>query len=386
MSKIKILYIIGSSNIGGAEKMLCSLLKYLDKDRFEAYVACPPEGLMVKDFKRFAKEVNVVDMSGIISGIKAVFSLKRYMKARQIDIVHTHLFSADLIGIIAARLASIPCVIATIHGYNFRVTGVFSLRNIKNYACSLLYKALYVYCSRLTAVSHAVREDLVNRGWARVSPKKIELVFAAVDFEETVGNKEIVAEKHDHIFADNAQKYIGVIANFDRVKGHRVLLKAMPAVLKKMPNIRFLLTGTGEDEEYIKKGVKKAGIQDNVIFLGVVENTARIVYKCDIIVLPSLSEGLPLVVIEAMLFGKPVIASNVGGVPELIKNNENGILVQSSDHNQLSEAVLEMLKDGSKAYLLGQNGKNMIYSEFGSKFRAQEMTRGMETVYQVRNV
>jgi glycosyltransferase involved in cell wall biosynthesis len=378
MNKIKVLQIISSSNIGGAEKMFYELLKYLDKDKFEIYVACPPDGLMAEDFKKFSEEVNVVDFNGLAASVKTIFLLKKYMKQKQIDVVHTHLFSADFAGIIAAKLASVPYKISTIYGYNFRATGQFNLRNIKNYICSFIYKAIYVYCDRITAVSAAVKEDLSSRGWVRVKEQKIEIIYSAVDFEETVKCSENVGKEYDGIFSDNGQKYIGMMANFDRVKGHRVLLKAIPGILKKMPNVKFLLTGNGEDREYIKKRAEKLKIQDNVIFLGVLENAARIISKCDLIVLPSLSEGLPMIIIEAMLFGKPVIASNVGGIPELIKNNENGILVSPNSDKELSEAVVAVLKDDNRSYLLGQRGKNMIYGEFGDKFRAQKMTKEIE--------
>lgn len=382
MNKIKILQIISSSNIGGAEKMFYALLKYLNKDKFEVYVACPPDGLMVKDFKKFAKEVKVIDFNGLVSSIRAIFLLKKYMEQKQVSIVHTHLFSADFTGIIAARLASIPYKIATIYGCNFNVTGQFNLRNIKNYICSFLYKAVYAYCDRITAVSRAVKEDLANRGWIKVKKQKIEIIYAAVDFEEVVKYSEIAGREYDSIFVDNGQKYIGMMANFDRVKGHRILLRAMPKILKKMPNVKFLLTGSGEDREYIKKRVKKLKIQDKVIFLGVLENTARVISKCDLIVLPSLSEGLPIIIIEAMLLGKPVIASNVGGMPELIKDNESGVLVLPNSDKELSEAIVAVLKDDNKIYSLGQKGKSMIYGEFGDKFRAQEMTKKTERLYQ----
>ena len=181
MRRIKILQVVGSSNIGGAEKAFCSLIRYLDKERFEIYIVCPSNGPMLKEYTKYAKEVKVFNFNNWLTRLYGVFYLKRYIKLKKIDVVHTHLFSADFMGLIAARFAGVCSKIATIQGYNFSFTGRFDLRTIKNFFCSLAYRMVYRFSDKIIAVSEALKEDLEQRSGIKVCGENIEVIYNAID-------------------------------------------------------------------------------------------------------------------------------------------------------------------------------------------------------------
>ncbi len=376
MHKIKILQIIGSSDIGGAEKLLYSLLRYLDKDRFEIYVACPANGLMLDNFRKYAKEVKTFNFENWFFNLTTIFTLKNYMKQRRIDIVHTHLYSADFLGIIAASLAGVPCKVATIHGQNFRSTGRLDLRSIKNFFYSFIYRAVYIFYDQIIAVCQALKQDLMKRPGIKLEEEKIKVVYNSIDLKETLKQNHFLHQRLKNASHNNV-KFVAIIGNFDKVKGHWILLKAIPRVLKEMEKIKFLFVGEGEEKKCLQRIAKKLKTEDDIIFAGVQQDILSIINLCDLIVLSSLFEGLPLTILEAMALGKPVVATNVGGIPELVENGKTGLLVPARNPEKLAEAILCLLKNKKLAQEMGRKGRIRV-QQF---FHLRNMIKETENVY-----
>jgi glycosyltransferase involved in cell wall biosynthesis len=372
----KILYIISSSDIGGGEKVLLSLLKYLDKDKFDVFVACPSDGPMFEDFKRYAREVRTFNFRNWLNPL-TILSLKKYMKEKQFDIVHTHLYSADFMGIIAARLVGIPCRISTIHGHNFSSTGQIDLRSIRNLIFSFIYRALYIFCNKIIAVSQSVREGLIRRPGIKVDKRKIDVIYSGFELEELLNHEDVSNNKID----DQGFKSVGVIANFDRVKGHRVLLKAIPEILSEIKDVRFLFAGDGKEKNSLQRLATKLKVKENVFFLGICHDVPRLINSCELIVVPSVMEGLSLVILESIAVGKPVVASRVGGISELVKENENAILVPPWDHRELSRAIIKILKNKEVGLAMRQKNREILQRGFYNKFSARYMTKEIERLY-----
>ena len=381
MRRIKILQVVGSSNIGGAEKAFCSLIRYLDKERFEIYIVCPSNGPMLKEYTKYAKEVKVFNFNNWLTRLYGVFYLKRYIKLKKIDVVHTHLFSADFMGLIAARFAGVCSKIATIQGYNFSFTGRFDLRTIKNFFCSLAYRMVYRFSDKIIAVSEALKEDLEQRSGIKVCGENIEVIYNAID-QDALSHVAGIGDLRLKYAQENGVKLVGVIANFDRIKGHRTLLKAIPAVLAKERDARFIFVGDGEDKRYLERMTKKLKIEDKVIFTGTVRDARSIISACDLVVLPSLFEGLPLVLMEAMLSSKPVVASKVGGIQELVKEGESGLLVPPKDHKRLCEAIANVLRDKELAIAMGARGKAIVSGGAENRFNTRYMTKKIQNLYE----
>jgi glycosyltransferase involved in cell wall biosynthesis len=377
MRKVRILHIIGSSALGGAEKALVSLIKYLDKDIFDVYVACPAGGRMFSDFKRYSQDVKIFDFKRWFNPFM-IISLKQYMLEQRFDIVHTHLYNADFAGIIAAGLAGVSCKISTIYGHNFSNTGEADLRSARNLILSFVYRAPYIFCSKIIAISQSVKEGLIKRHGIKVDKKKIEVIYAGVELEKLLN----LENNSDNKINNQGFRFVGVIANFDKVKGHRVLLKAIPEILKEVKSVRFLLAGDGKEKKYLEILTDKLKIRENVAFLGICHDVPALINSCELIVVPSIMEGLSFVVLEAIATGKPLVASRAGGIPELVKEGENAILVPPGNHMELSKAIVKILKDKELGFIMRQKDKEILKSGFYDKFSAQYMTRETGKLYQ----
>jgi|GEM_PF-2754425 len=380
MGKLNVLQIIGSSGVGGGERVFCSLLKYLDRDKFNIFVVCPPGGPMIEDFKKYASEVRVFDLKNWFNPMTIV-SLRKYMTARKIDIVHTHLYNTDFPAGIAARLARVPGRFCTVHGHIFRGTGRPGLKGVRNSLFSLVYRAVYCLFDRVIVVCHALKQDLAKRPGIKVREDKIRVIYNGIDFEEITGRAGVTDNAIKDILDNKDLRYVGVIGNFDRIKGHHILIKAIPEVIKRVGDVKFLFAGEGEEKKRLMRLAKKYKVGNNIVFLGTVRDIGKLISACELIAMPSLSEGMPLTAMESMFLGKPVVATRVGGAPELIRDNENGILVPPDNCGELSKAIIKMLSDKTLAHRMGQKGREMINSRYGVKFQAREMTRETERLY-----
>ena len=374
MRKIRILHIIGSSGIGGAEKALRAILKYLDKERFDIFVSCPPGGFMINEYKRYAVELKTFDLKNWLNPM-GVISLKQYIDQKKIDIVHTHLYSADFTGIIAAKLAKVPCIISTIHGHNFSDLTRFGLRAVKNMFFSLIYRFVYIFCDKVIAVCRALKEDLAARPGIKADRRKIEVLYNGFDLEPIGGLYHGLDEKIEGLI-NNGAKLVGTIGNLDRIKGHRVFLNAIPMVLKDRAKTRFLFVGSGEEEYRLRQLAGRLGIEKDVVFMGAQPDVTAIINRCDLIVLPSLNEGLPLAVLEAMALAKPVIATNVGGVPEIVEDGTTGLLVPPGDNEKMSVSILRLLGNPDLASEMGKKGEKRVRS-----LRSGDMVKKLEDIY-----
>ena len=377
MDKTKVLQIISSSNAGGAEKLFYSVLKYLDNEKFDVYVVCPPDSSMLGHFEKYAKEIKTLNFNSCLSKLRAIFSLRAYIKQKKIDIVHTHLIDADLVGAVATRFAERPYLLSTIHGYNFSTTGEFDLRSIKNSLLSVIYRLIYIVFDEVIAVCKVIKEDLARRPGIKVAAKKIRIINSAVDFKGMSDHIQRKNSDFKHALDDNYVRYVGVIANLDKIKCHRVLLRSIPQILRKETRIKFLFAGEGKERKRLAQMARKLNIEDNVVFLGFLEHIAEIISMCELIVLPSLLESRPLVLMEAMALGKPVVATRVGGIPEIVENGKTGLLVSPKSSTKLANAILLLLQNKELIVKMGQNGQ----IKADGLFSLEDMIGEIEKVY-----
>jgi len=204
-----------------------------------------------------------------------------------------------------------------------------------------------------------------------VTAKKIRVIHNAVDPNETVPNtsgKEI-RQRHgltlDH-------KVIGVIGRLNPEKGQMIFLRAMEKTAQRFPDVRALIIGDGQDRAMLEGFCREKGLRDHVVFVGYQAKVANYYQVLDLLVLPSLSEGLPNTVLEAMSFGVPVLATAVGGVPEIIQNG-NGMMVPPNDPEALAEGMIELLRDDALRQAMGLKGKSSLYPRFAPDYRVRQI-------------
>jgi len=379
----RIAFIIGSADVGGAEHLVLTLLRTLPPDQFDCSVICPSGPLVA----RYAEVASSVETLGTVAGrdflnpaviVRMALLLRRWA----VDVVDTSLYLSDVGGILAAKLARVPRIVSHIHGYNFDVTTERGWLRMRRQCWSWSYRGIYALADRLIAVSDAVKDDLVQRRGIRVPPGKIAVVHHTLSLEQlsvvpTAGDLEKARVSYG---LGGDAVVVASIANLFPLKGHRYLLEALPAAIRSIPRLRCLIVGDGPARAELEALVDRLALRDHVMFTGVLDDVRRnAVVACSrAIVLPSVSEGLGLVLLEAMAASKPVVATDIGGVRELVIDQISGILVPPRDSDALASALVRILSDERWAEQLGRAGKR----RFDEAFSRDEMVNRLRSVYE----
>lgn len=273
------------------------------------------------------------------------------VRAGSFDLLHTHDYRSDLIGFLVAHRLSIPMV-CTVHGYS---DSTMSLR---------IYKWIDLVILRLTdrviAVSGHLRDQLLSVG---LRPDRVTVARNAIDVAgftlDALPRGQIRRELG---LADGP--LVTVVGRLSGEKGHYDLLRAGVLVKAAEPTVRFLIVGDGPLRNQLETMATEVGLADSVIFTGYRSDVASCLAASDLFVLPSLREGIPSVLLEAMSIGLPVICTRVGGVPEVVTDGETGMLVAPSSPTQLAEAILYLLYDPARAQQMGVKGRDRVVAEF----------------------
>jgi glycosyltransferase involved in cell wall biosynthesis len=354
MDKIKIIHIITGLNFGGAERMLLDLAKFLDKERFEIKVATVVGGgPLLSEFREAGIDVKIFQKKSKL-GFGAVWQIYKYLRKERPKIVHTHLFGGDTWGRLAAILARAPAVISTEHNTNLDEGWV--KRKIK--------KFLSFFTERIVAVSGAVQKyseavDCIKSKKIVVIPNGIDVRKFAEISEKCYGSPPIIA----------------VVGRLEKQKGHEYLFEALN-LIKTIPWTLWVV-GDGSLKGGLEKLAKDLSLRERIIFLGARRNVAEILSQVDIFVLPSLWEGLGLAVLEAAAAGKPIVASRVGGIPEIIYDGEIGVLVEPKNVKSLADGLERVLLGEGEAKEMGQRAREMIIE----KFSVEKMVDEYEKLY-----
>jgi glycosyltransferase involved in cell wall biosynthesis len=221
---------------------------------------------------------------------------------------------------------------------------------------------------RVVTVSASTKALLVANG---VREKKIRLIYNAIESNDD--NPGTPAEElRRRLGIRRGEQVVGVIGRLSPEKGQTVFLRALARAARVCPDVKALLIGDGQDRSMLEDYCRDHGLSGRVIFTGYRENIADYYRVLDVLVLPSLSEGLPNTVLEAMSFGIPVIATRVGGVPEIIQRDE-GVLVDPGDHDALADRMAELLQNESLRKTIGERGRGSLHPRFAPDHRARQI-------------
>ena len=352
--KIKIIHIITSLNIGGAEKLLLDLVRELDEDKFETKVVTSVDaGVLVRDFGENEIEVKVFRKKSKL-GLGVIWGIFRHLRKERPQIVHTHLFGGDTWGRIAAILARVPVIISTEHNTNID----------EGFLKRLLKKFLSYFTDKIIAVSESVEKYSILRD--KIGEKKIKVIYNGINLEKFLQNKQ-------KEFGN--PPIIGVVGRLEEQKGHKYLIEALN-LLKNVPWTLWVV-GDGSRKTGLERLVKDLNLRGRVIFLGNRDNIAEILGQIDIFCLPSLWEGLGLAVIEAAASARPIVASKVGGIPEIIEDNKTGLLVEPENVKSLVDGLEQILLGEKDALKMGHKAREAVKEKFGIK----RMVREYEELY-----
>ena len=352
-NKIRVLHVIDSLACGGAERMLITKLSHLNKEKFyNAVLYLYSDSYFLHEIKDLNINVYPADLKNAYHPLAALRSISNVIKKERIDIVHTNLFNADIYGRIGGKLSHVECIITTLHNLayesaaSFRNEFLFKKRRILDSLTGRLFNKAFI------AVSDAVKKFAE---WS-LGFKNVNLIYNSIDLNilrpllpgEKKDMREVLGLKQDTIV-------IVTTGRMDTQKGHAFLLEALNDPRIKGRDITLLLLGSGCLEGRLKDIAKALGIRDKVIFLGYRREIREILGCADIFVLPTVSEGFGLSLLEAMALGVPCIASDTGGIKEIIAHNDNGLLCEPSSSLGLAEAINMLIDDPVKRKRFSQN-------------------------------
>lgn len=346
----------------GVEKHLADIINHIDIEIITPYLICPEE--IIPQFKLHIVNTHVTIIPLKIRGIfdfKGILLFLKLLKQIKPQIVNPHLYFASRFASPLAKLMRTPVVIETAHiverwrkGYK----RIFLLWDI--ITC--------LFVDRVIAVSNAVAEYYIQ--YKKLPRSKVEVIHNWCDFEQfnyNVYNEKSKRKKKNDLGIPTKFTLIGLIGRLEEQKGHKYLIHAMPEILKNYPKIKFLFIGDGSLKNELIMIAKDKGVYNDILFLGFRNDIPELLSIIDIIVLPSLFEGLPLTAIEASAMGIPVVASDVDGTPDVIIDGKTGFLFTPCDYKELSDKIIKLLKDKNKTKEMGDNGKLLVTQKFDCK-------------------
>jgi glycosyltransferase involved in cell wall biosynthesis len=305
-----------------------------------------------------------------VKDIHALFSLIWLILKEKPDIVHTHSSKSGIIGRLAAKIAAVPHIIHTPHGHVFY--GHFGPFASKVFLW--IEKVFSRFTDCMVALTDGEKDDYINLSVC--SPEKLYKIHSGVDvnkFMHANGNR---VEKRRSLGLDQNEAVIGFVGWLLPIKGPDYLLKAMDYVWDGHPEAALVLVGKGDMDVDLRAEALKKNANGKVKFLGWREDIDEIMPLFDMLVLPSLNEGMGRVLVEAMAAGKPVVASRVGGIPDLVRNDETGYLVPPADEKALGDGIKKLLDDPEKAKQMGQRGKERC-----RQFSLEAMIEKLDNLY-----
>ena len=370
MERIKILHLIAPTTLAGAERVVLNIVELINTNDFEPVVGSfvfvkRKNNLFVNELNKRNLRHHAVLMRSTFD-LRNIYEIIKIIEADGVDILHTHGYRSDIIGLICAKLTRRP-IISTVHGWTP------TTMRVRIY--EFLDRLALCFFDRIIAVSKEVEESLV-KAW--ISKTKITLVPNAILYHKSGGNGT-EGDVRSELRLENKVRIVGTVARLSKEKGIDFLIHAIAEVLKEFRDVVLLIVGEGLEKERLASLCEKLAVRDHVIFHGFESEINRIYSSIDVFALSSLTEGTPMALLEAMAYGVPVVASKVGEVPDIINNGVNGLLVQAADYKGLSDGILRLLSHPSEAKRMAVAGKRTIEVEFDIK----RWIREIESLYKM---
>ncbi|MBN1872334.1 MAG: glycosyltransferase [Candidatus Omnitrophica bacterium] len=360
MAQVKVAHIITDLDIGGAEYMLLKVLRNFEDSRFSHFVVSLLPNTPLRE-KIESEGVKVYTLG--VNKISFVASLPRLisiLKSERPNIVHNYLFHADILGRIAARISGVPIVISSLRNEN--IGGKFREMSLR----------LTDFCvSKVTAVSREVGRAHVKKGVTRED--KIKVIYNGLELTEDDTADNLRLRKEIGLGQDTY--FILTVSNLEKKKGHIYLLEALRILKQRGYDFKSVIAGSGRERRRLERQITKMDLVDRVALLGRRDDVNRLLKAADIFVLPSIWEGLPNALLEAMAAGLAVVATDVGGVTEALANNDTGLIVPPRESKTLSEAIEILFNDKSLRDRLSRNAATYTNERFNIKRTVSDTKR-----------
>ena len=366
--RTKILFVIDGLEFGGGERVFLQLAAGL-RDRYQVFVASMSGGIFEHELKQLGIKNYPVDMSRRIS-LKPIRQIKKIIRNNKIDLLHSQGARADFFARIAGRLAGVPHIFCTI------------AMPVEGFDVGLLHKKIYRFMDQLTeryverfiVVSDSLKQTLVKgRG---IPAHQVVRIYNGIELSQYHPNVEYGNLRSEWGIPQEIP-LIGAIGRMVWQKGFEYLIECVPEIVRAYPNAKILIVGDGPLKDKLKVKSEKLKVADKIIFAGFRSDIKEILSAIDVLVIPSLLEGFPMITLEVMAMAKPIVATNIDGITEQITDGVDGILVPPKNPSVLAKAVIRVLNDKETARTMGLSARKKVEQEFS----VEKMVAETEKVY-----
>jgi len=380
--KIKVAHIITRIITGGAEENTLYTVEGLDKNKYDIDLIVGEEFRedIYNNFRN--NDFCIIRLKGLKGKLNFLYDpivlikLINLFKKNHYDIVHTHLTKIGILGKIASRISGVPIIIHGLHGSAFQAFN----SKLLNWALIFFERVTSKYTDAYISVSRILSEKYIKEGIGK--RENHFTVYSGMNLDKFYYSREkINRRKKLAELGINADCFIiGNVATLEPRKGHKFLIDAFKKVIEKHKNkpIKLIIISDGYEKKNLVNYVDKLNLKEKVIFTGYREDIEELMAIMDVFVLTSLREGLPRVLVQAAAVGIPLIAFNVDGVPEIIKNNYNGFLVRPKDVEELADRIIRYINNSELISLHGQRGREFVKGKWSIK----DMVNKIDSIYQ----
>ena len=373
--KTRILFVIDGIEFGGGERGFAQIINGLPESRYETFLASGPQETFYHAVSNSPVQRHPVDFSNRCNP-SVLIDLIRIIRNDRIDIVHGQGARADFYARLASGFSRKTMYASTVQ---MPVEG-YDVSSLKR----LLYRAFDRFSERFVDRFLVVSDSLVKSMIQThgVAPEKVIKIYNGIEIDEYEPNVEEFRSQESEVRREFAlardAPVIGAIGRLVWQKGFEYLIEAVPQIASSIPEARFLIVGEGPLRKELVALSRELGVNERVIFTGFRSDIRDILAAVDLLVVPSLLEGFPMITLEAMAMAKPIVATNIDGITEQITNGENGILVSPRDPTALANAVIRLLGDRETAQQMGMAARGRVEREFS----VEKMVSETEKVYQ----
>jgi glycosyltransferase involved in cell wall biosynthesis len=356
--KTTLLHVITRLSLGGSARNTIDSAAAAVRAGYRTILATGPSGTEVDvtvAAEKTGSEVVVIPsfrrQVSPIHDLRALIQTMGFIRREHVQIVHTHTSKAGFIGRLAAYLSRVPVIIHTPHGHIFHdyygrtLTRFFIL--LERFAARL--------SDRIVVLTDRGAEEHLARGIGR--PHQYVTIPSGVDIQALRARAPTREQARKHLGWKEEKLYLLGIGRFVPVKGFDIALEAMPDVLKVVPEAHLILKGNGPERHALERAARDLAVQDKLTFVEASERVVPYISAADVLVMPSRNEGMGRVIVEAMSVGLPVVATRVGGIPDVVADGDSGNLVAPENPRALAQALIELLQDPHKRAELGECGK-----------------------------
>ncbi len=362
--RVRVVEILATGTNGGAQEHVFGLMSRMDTTHYEASVVSLSGGSAVRKLERHGFDVTVIDEPDDAAAVRA---LSAHLALVRPDVIHTHMYRADIVGtraVVALREAGrrAPYIVSTVHS-----------SRIRSHEDRELLRQLTPEMDQLIAVSRSIEQKIADE---HRTGAPVRLIYNGVDLER-YDHQGPCCTLRDEYGMEPGSLIVGVVARLEPEKGHQTLIEAWPDVLREVPEAYLLIVGEGSRRDVLEQLAASSRVAHRVVFTGRRDDIPAVTAALDVAVLPSWREAQGLSILEAMALSRPVVASDVGGIPEMIEDGVTGLLVEHDNPVALAAAIVKLLTDHAYADTLARAGHDLVHD----RFCIELMVKAVEEIY-----